>query len=585
MVKIDTKKVLLSKMPNFFEKYPKWMTESFVNITKRILHQNDINEFLEENQDVFGLDFVDNLFKKLDFDYTVRSLDMNKIPSEGRLIVVSNHPMGGLDGLAIVKLISEVRKDVRIVVNDLLINLTNLSELFLPYDVYNKTAQKNHVTNIIKAIENEEAVIFFPAGVVSRLGMQGIKDKEWQRGAIKFATKFKTPVLPIYIDGKNSALFYSLALLKDRLGTFLLPHELFLQKSNTIHFKIGKLIPKLTAPNQELDLAEITDRLYKHVYNVGKDRTELFPTEVTVAHPVDVKLLKNELYASNLLGRTKDGKVIFEVEAAESPNVLKEIGRLREVTFRKVDEGTGLAFDLEKYDNYYKHLVLWDEKNLDIVGSYRMGLTKEVVEQHGKKGLIAAKKFEISDDFDHYLGQSLEVGRTFVQAKYWGTYALDYIWQGIGAFLQQNQGVRYLWGTVSMSDALPKYAKNLIVHYYMKWYSGDTKMAVPPNQFIVNEEETKEMEKIFTGKDHLEDFRTLKKTLRDMGHSIPVLFRKYTDMCEYGGVQFLNFCIDVTFKNSVDGFIVVDLTKLRDDIRERYYMSQKSLSKEEAKAY
>ena len=577
-MQIDIKKVIESKSPGFFEKYPKIISSQILLILKKILHIDDVNDYLKGHSHLQGIDFIDGLFKYLDFSFNVDQNDLQKIPDDGKLIIISNHPLGGLDGLALLKAVSLVRSDVKVVVNDILQNIDNLKDLFLPYNLYSVKTQKKNIKKIEQSIENNEVIIFFPAAVVSRITMKGIKDRKWQKGALRLAKKFKSPILPVYVDARNSLMFYLLALLHDKAGTMLLPHELFNKRSSQIYLKIGNIIPYSSLKDYHLNEKKQTDLLQEHLYKLGKDSVEIFKTEKSIIEPVDKNIIKEELKSAQHIGQTLDDKQIFLVSHDEGKNIVREIGRLREITFRKVGEGTGKELDVEKYDTYYDHLVLWDKNDEEIVGSYRIGKTKDIIEKYGKKGLITSKKFDINDEFDEVLAQSLEVGRTFIQQKYWKSAALDYMWQGIGAFLKNNPDVRYLWGTVSMSDDLPDDAKDLIIYYYLKWYPGNPNLAYPHREYSLSDEKKAELSEFFNTGSAFKDFRKMKKSLLTIGHTVPVLYRRYTDITEDDGTEFINFCIDVTFKNSVDGFIVVDMTKLKKDVRERYY-NQRSFVK------
>jgi hypothetical protein len=273
-------------------------------------------------------------------------------------------------------------------------------------------------------------------------------------------------------------------------------------------------------------------------------------------------------------------KIIYLAEYDTAPNVLKEISRLRELTFRKVGEGTGKTYDMDIYDLYYKHIVMWDAENLEIVGSYRLGLTSEIIGKYGKKGLYNASQFTLNNNFDEILNKSIEVGRSFIQQKYWRSNALDYIWQGIGAYLSDKPEIKYLWGAVSISDSYSELCKGLIISYYKKWYNGNNSLVTPKQEFQLSRKVNEDVHQILTGDNFIDDFKNLKNALKSYNFSIPILYRRYTDLTEYGGSSFISFCVDVHFNNSIDGLIVVDLSQLKDDVKSRYY-SRKSFLKQE----
>lgn len=579
--KIDLVEVLNTKAPQILNKVPKVFRGIFVKFLSKFLVINQINNFIEKNSIKQGIDFLDALFNHLNVKFDITQEDIGKIPSEGGVIIVSNHPLGGLDGLGLVKTVYSVRKDVKIVANDILMEIPNLRELFLPVDLYSNSINKSRqqLKAIEDAITGEQAVIFFPAGVVSRLSWKGIKDKKWTSGVIKYSSKFNTPILPMFVKARNSLLFYVLSFLYDKIGTFMLPQELFRAKNSNFKIIVGDLINASNFQVKNIKSNFQAKLLRQHTYRFGKNKSGIFKSEKTISHPVDVKLIISELKKNKLLGKTIDNKHIYLVDYSNGPNVLKEIARLREITFRKVGEGTGKNLDMDTYDLYYKHIVLWNPEELDIIGSYRLGECKEIVEKYGKKGLYNYEQFEIKEGFDAILNESIEAGRSFIQPKYWKSSALDFIWQGIGAYLQQNPHVRFLWGAVSISDNYSQLAKSLIVTYYSKWYCGPTDLFIPYLPFNIPKSIQEDCDRILSADNYIDDFRKLKEALKQLGFSVPVLYRRYAEMTEFGGSRFLGFNIDVKFGNSIDGLILVDLHLLRDEYKERYF-SRKSFVQE-----
>lgn len=570
MQKIDLQEILLNKAPFLYNKFPTFISIFVVFLLEKLLKIKNINNFIEKNSNLKGIDFINSLFDELNFTYNLSEKSKNRIPSEGKVIIVSNHPLGGLDGLALLKAIYEVRSDVKIVANDILANIENLKDLFLPFDLFNPIGQKASIKNIELALARDEAVIFFPSGEVSRFTIKGIRDGKWKKGALHFARVSKAPILPAFIKARNSVLFYALSLLWRPIGMFFLPRELFKQRNKTITIKFGDLIPPENFEKVALQKLQI-NLLKKHTYRIGKGKSAIFKTEKAIIHPVSAKLLKSDLQKSNLLGQTYDGKKIYVCIKDTAPNIMREISRLREITFRKVGEGTGKSADTDVYDNYYHHIVLWDEDALEIIGSYRLGITKEIIEKHGIEGLYNSSQFYLHSEFNEILFQSIELGRSFIQQKYWRSNALDYIWQGIGAFIKKNPDIRYLWGAVSISNSYSQFAKVLIVSYYKKWYQGNEKYATPMAPFVISKLQEEEAKAILTGSTYEEDFKILKNTLKTVGFSVPILYKRYTDLCNYGGVKFISFSVDESFMNAIDGLILVDLHDLKDEYKERYF--------------
>ena len=577
MSRITLKELIQTKDPEFLKKYPAPLSSFTLFILKKIFKEDKVNLFLDKLEDRYDLDFINALFKLLDFSYLISDKERMRIPAEGKLIIVANHPLGALDALALLKVVGEIRKDVKVVANELLLTLHNVKNLIIPIDYYSYTEKKQNLKLIEQSLQNEEAVIFFPAEDVSRPTVRGVRDKRWRSGAIKMAQKLQAPILPIFISGKNSPLFYSSSVLSKEISSFMLPNEVFNKEKKNISIHIGKIIPGTSLSNSPFDVNTMTRLLRKHVYLLKKGKKEVFQTEETIIHPIDKVILKNELKNSELLGTTKDGKKIFLVEFDNSHNVIMEIARLREFTFRKVGEGTGKTFDMDDYDKIYKHIVLWDDENLEIVGSYRLGVCSEIIEKHGIEKIYNTEQFVFNKEFNTYLANAVELGRSFVQMKYWGSHALDYLWQGIGAFLSKYPEHKYLFGAVSISDNYPPEAKAMLVNYHRKWFMSDENLAKAKNPYSHSEKMDNDVNPILDGETPKDDFMNLKRALRNFGMTIPVLVRRYVDITEFGGTKFIDFGVDESFANSIDCFIVVNLNMLKEDFRNRYYVDQKSM--------
>ncbi|MGR9074203.1 MAG: lysophospholipid acyltransferase family protein, partial [Gammaproteobacteria bacterium] len=431
---------------------------------KKLLHEDDFNQFIEKNRHLRGFAFLDKFLNYFKFSYQVSLESYNNIPAEGPLIIVANHPIGTLDGLALIKLIRSVRPDVRIVANRVLSHMQPLQSVLLTVDVIPaKKSNKKAYQAMLDALEKGEAIVMFPAGEVSRITPTGIRDGKWKNGFLKLAKRKKCPILPIHIKASNSALFYAASMLYKPISTFLLVEEMFNKRHQELKFEVGAPIPYSAFALREESTKELCQRFRKHVVNLGKKgKKPLFDTIENIAHPVNGRALKKALYQSDLLGETQDGKKIFLYRCRDDCPVMREIARLRELTFRSVEEGTGQALDLDQYDEYYAHLVLWDDNDLEIVGSYRIGEGRKIMETRGVEGFYTHSLFDLKSGFQSYLPNSIELGRSFVQPRYWGQRSLDYLWYGIGAYLRERPDIRYLFGAVSISNAYPQPAKEVI---------------------------------------------------------------------------------------------------------------------------
>ncbi|MBN1197510.1 MAG: lysophospholipid acyltransferase family protein [Candidatus Aminicenantes bacterium] len=570
MEPLNVRDMIEAKQPDFFQKYPRFISNLIVRFLNWLLHINEANEFIRKYSHKKNFEFIDEIFEFLDFSYLLTSRDRQRIPSEGKLVIVSNHPLGALDGLAILKAVGEIRPDIKVVVNDVLAGIPQLADLFLPYNIFSPQAQRQRVGQIMRAFANEEAVLFFPSAEVSRLKAGRVVDGYWYNGPIYFAQKYEVPILPIFVKSRNSLWFYLISFLHKKFSMFLLPREVFKKRGKNLHLKIGDPIPGRYLKQSPLHPNLLTKMLKKHVYKLArKSRPRVFKTEKTILHPVSKPILKQELGNSLLLDSPEEHLRLYQVDFQTAPNVVKEIARLREMTFRRVDEGTGGRIDMDEYDQFYAHLVLWNEQTLEIVGSYRLIRVAEVLERFKRHHIYTASLFKYTSRFNPVLAQSAELGRSFIQYRYWNTRALDYLWRGIGLYVSQYDDLRYLLGAVSISHSFSSTAKSLIVYYFQKWYGDSENLVRAKSPYIIGREQMDEMENTFSGESAEADFPVLKQTLKSLGYAVPVLFRQYIQQCLPGGVRFMDFCVDLDF-NTVDGLLVMDMTRMDPRKKERF---------------
>jgi putative hemolysin len=338
--------------------------------------------------------------------------------------------------------------------------------------------------------------------------------------ATPIAPQLKAARLQVHVGGRSWALFGGLSV--------------FLRRNATLPIRIGQA--RHSAKGQVIGLR----------------------AHAPFAHPEDRVLVRRELQRSRCLGATQDGKQIFLLDAAADSAVLRELGRLREISFRRVGEGTGRRRDIDRFDAYYRHLVLWDDADLQIVGAYRIGEAGKIVAERGDAGLYTHTLFSFGQGLRSLFPNALELGRSFVQPRYQGMRALDYLWHGIGAYLLEHPEVRYLFGPVSISAAYPEAARRMLVDFFGRHYGTSETFAaarVPPS---------------LPPADSVADLRMLKQRLSAMGLSIPVLYKQYAELCEPGGAKFLAFNVDPAFGNCVDGLVLVDLERIKAAKRSRY---------------
>ena len=569
MENLTLERILARYAPHVLERVPGFGRSWLLAFGERLLHLREAREFLAEHPDARGAELLDEIFERLDVGHSIALRDRMRIPAEGKLIVVVNHPLGGLDGLAVLRAMLEVRSDVRVLANELLAELPGLSELFIPFGVFSHHPQKARLAAIGEALDRGEAVIFFPAAEVARPSWHGIRERRWRRGAVRFAGNHGAPILPVWVKARNSFWFYLVSLISTPASMLLLPHELFNKRGRTIVLKVGDPIPASAFTGATLQPGALTKLLQKHAVRVGKGKKGPFKTESTIAHPVDRRLLRAELKQAEVLGVTGNGKRILLMDGTQR-NVLREVARLRELTFRSVGEGTGARLDLDAFDRYYQHLVIWDEAGLEITGAYRLGVAGPILKERGKAGLYSASLFEYGPAFETLLPKSAELGRSFVQQRYWNSRALDQLWQGIGAFLLSRPEIRYLFGCVSISGAYPEPAKELLVHFFRTWFGEEGGGARARNPFTLSKQRESDLRALLPGEHYREELKRLKDALKLYGCAIPTLFKQYAELCEPGGTRFLDFGVDPDFGHCVDGFILVDVTQITAEKRARY---------------
>lgn len=567
MINIDL--LLRARYADFFSRHPR--SASFlVQCLRYLCREKEFRNFADAYPGIKGIDFLERVLEHFGFGYSIRSFERERIPAARRVVIVANHPLGSLDGIALLKLVLEIRPDVKIVANDLLMAITPLHPLLLPVNNMSGGTDKEKILCIQKYLENEGAVVFFPAGEVSRIRPNGVRDTHWHSGFLRIALRTQSPILPIYVKGKNSTLFYSVSTLSKPLSTLLLVREMFKQAEKTIAFRVGEMISHETYAANQLPNAIKVKLFKKHLYRIATDRKVIWPTQSPIAHPESRKHLKHDIEQCRLIGETQDQKSIYLVEQAENTSIMRELGRLRELSFRTIGEGAGVRRDIDRFDRYYKHLVLWDADQLEIVGAYRIGVVSEIIADFGVEGLYTHSLFRFTPPFIKRIKHGLELGRSFVQPKYWGKRSLDYLWFGLGAFLRENPQFQYLFGPVSISNSMPATAKDLMVYLYKLYFGETTPEASSRNPYLLTASVQQQLQAKFCGTDYQKDFKLLKSMLSNMNTNVPTLYKQYCDLCEPGGVKFQDFNVDTNFSDCIDGLILVETNKIKRKKRERY---------------
>jgi putative hemolysin len=553
------------------------------SILMKIMKIDQINELYDKYQDEKGLAFVDAVLNYLNIKIDINEQDIKNIPLESAFIAIANHPFGGIEGLIMLKILGEIRPEIKLMANFILKKIPAIQDQIIavnPFEDYKNTSSVSGIKNTVKYLQNGNPIGIFPAGEVSSYQSQKrkITDKDWNPVIGKIITKTKVPVLPIYFDGNNGLLFNLLGLINQKLRTAQLPNELLNKKGHVIKVRIGKCIKYTDLEsfdsNSKMLLylrartyalasgIEVKNILHKNIFKIKKK------PEAIIA-PVNAKLIQSDiskLSANNLILTEKNYQV-YITNFQEIPNIIKEIGRLREITFREVGEGTNKSIDLDKYDIYYKHLFIWDQDALKIVGSYRVGLGDQIMEHHGIGGFYIRNLFKIKKGFSPIMSSGLELGRSFITKDYQQkALPLFLLWKGILKFVIQNPKYRYLFGPVSISNNYSKLSKRIIVSYLKKECSDDTfaNLIKAKKQFKFDtQNETTQI--LIEKKNSIKSLDTIISDIEQNHAKVPVLIRQYIQM----NAKILGFNIDPKFNNCLDGFLLLDILLMPKEMKDQ----------------
>lgn len=563
--------------------------EVFAKFLMQLLKLNKVNQLYSETKDKTGIDFISSVIEQLEFDYEVRDEDLKKIPRDKSFIVIANHPFGGIDSLILLKIFAEVRPDLKAMANFLLQKIEPIKDLVFPVNPFETRkdvkSSFSGIKNSLEHLKQGNPLSIFPAGEVSSYQSDSgiIQDREWQKSILKFIKKAEVPIVPVYFHGTNSRLFHLLGKLHPVLRTAKLPSELFNKRNKTIKVRIGNPIP-VKDQNEFTDIAHYGRYLRARTYALGTSLEvkkfylpsfypKLKKTEAIV-EPADKNLLLDEikyLIDNYLLFKNKNYKILC-APSTEMPNTLHEIGRLREITFREVGEGTGRSMDIDEYDFYYHQLVIWDDEEQQIVGAYRIGKGKDIIAQYGLNGFYISSLFRIKKDFLKYLNESIELGRSFIVKEYQRKpLPLFLLWKGLLFFLIKNTDYRYLIGPVSISNDFSKFSKSLIVDFVKKYhYNNDlAKFIKPRKKFVVKPDKHVDRGLFIETKEA--DVSKIDNLIFDIEstYKFPILLKKYLQL----NSKLIGFNIDPEFNNALDGLMILDIL----DVPESFI---KALSKE-----
>jgi len=550
-----------------------------------VMKINQVNELFAQAQHKNGIEFIDAILAGCGVEVEFDPRDLKNIPKEGSFVAIANHPYGGIEGLVLLKMLLTVRPDAKLMANFLLKKIPNLSDFFIavnPFENIEHSSSISGLKNTLELLNAGTPIGIFPAGEVSTFNIesQQVTDRLWHPVVGKIIAKAKVPVVPIYFHGNNGLLFNLLSMIHPALRTAKLPSELFNKQGQTIKLRIGKAINIADYPeynNSSKLLNFLRARTYalgtgleeekklfnpRNLFNIKKLPEAFAPEMNSGLLEKEVKTLREEYR----IWQEKNYEV-FIVPTSVIPNTIREIGRLREITFREIGEGTNKAVDLDEYDIYYNHLFIWDTEAKLVVGAYRIGLGDEIFYSQGKNGFYLNELFKIKDQLIPVLKKSIELGRSFIRKEYQQKpLPLFLLWKGIFKFLIDNPRYRYMIGPVSISNSFSKFSKSLIVDYINRnHFDHELAQYVKPRKKFKVDFSKIDADMLMTGEDSFKNLDDIISEVETRSMKVPVLLRQYIAL----NASIICFNIDPKFADCLDGFLVLDFQKVPAEMLEK----------------
>ncbi|MBI4718537.1 MAG: lysophospholipid acyltransferase family protein [Planctomycetes bacterium] len=535
--------------------------------------------------------FCDRALAELAIETRVAGAELALIPRQGPLVVVANHPFGAVEGLILESLIGHVRPDVKVLANSMLHRIPEVRAHTIFVDPFGGPDAARRNVGPLRAAMNwlvsGGVLIVFPAGEVAhfRLRRARIVEPAWSPTVARLARRSGAAVLPVFIAGRNSLWFQLAGLIHPRLRTALLPRELLRARGTRVAVRIGSPVSaeRLAALG---DARQTVEHLRLRTLLLGtrdgdaggretintRDRAQPLQPVIGPASPDALAREVASLPPSARVSGCGEFEV-FVAYADRIPRLLREIGRLREVTFRAVGEGTGGATDLDRFDTYYLHLFAWDRRRCRIVGAYRLGFTEDIVPCRGVEALYTNTLFRFERPLLKQLGPAMELGRSFVTDEYQKSYAaLLALWKGIAAVVTGRPECRRLFGVVSISADYTSTTRDLLRCFLeVNRVDADLARLVHPRTPVPRRWTARE-EPAFasrTARD-IEQVDDLVREIEKQERGVPILLRQYLKL----DAKVLGFNIDPAFGGVLDALMVVDLTQVQRPILDRFFGRQ-----------
>ncbi len=531
---------------------------------------NKINKLYHRFSHLYGLECTEAALKEFRIGTDIIDKELEYIPKEGPFIVVSNHPFGGWDGVILYNTIARIRPDFKIITNFILSLIPNLKDNFLEVNPFSGSGpnRRSSFAGLKAAKEHLEqggCLGIFPAGEVSTYydGKRYTSDKSWGQAIMKIVHTAGVPVVPVYFDGENSKKFHRLGKIHPMLRTVNLPNEILRRQGQTVSMRIGKPVTpsEIAKYKTHIELGEfLKNRVYAMEalvsHKVETANMELQP----ILQPVASEILEQELLgADRLFSAAKYTCYLAETE--NIPNMLREIGIRREESFRDVGEGTGKELDVDSYDDYYKHLILWDSEDKKLVGAYRLGIGKDIYAKYGKDGFYTSTLFNYTEEFEKILPHAIELGRSFLSIGYKKEpLPLMLLLKGLLYTVIRSEDCKFLFGPASISSEIPYFYRSIIIYALENNFTpaGIEDLVSSKTPFRYDFMRTNP-EVLFQGK--MSSLDTLDKyiqKLSDGEYRVPTLIKKYIKL----GANIISFNVDPEFNYCVDGMILLDLVNV-----------------------
>lgn len=549
-------------------------TRALASVAMGVLGVNKINRLYSPSAHLNDYPFTEHMLGVYGITYDKNETEMNVIPKEGPFIIVSNHPFGAIEGIILYNAIARIRPDFKVMANFILSYIPNLKDVFIPVNPFADNPEWGSSLGGIKTamhhISQGNGLGIFPAGEVSRYygDSQRPVDLDWAVTIAKLVKKSSVPVIPVYFDGMNSKRFYRLAKIHSMLGTAMLLNELYNKRNSHITFKIGKPImpSELEAYDDYKKMAAyLRARSYALEANIQNEEKK---KNVSKLEQLPPPLKSNMLLGE--LNKIRKKSFLFSAAQYECffadyddiPNLMYELGRRREEAFRAIGEGSGKKIDTDVYDTYYKHLILWDKEENRLVGGYRLGIGKDIVEHKGIEGFYTNSLFEFQPQFKDVLAESIELGRSFVTIDYQkDMLPLMLLLKGLMMVAYRYKDVKHFIGPVSISNWYPIFYKSLMVHYISKEFpSPYAGLVMARTPFAANFLRTDPNVLLENNISSVEKFDRYMMKLSNGDYRLPTLFKKYLKMQS----KFLCFNIDPDFNDTLDGLLLLTFSDIPD---------------------